>query len=543
MMPDTPSQLVRERSPLAEMLAVALPTVVTMSSFTVMQFMDSLMVSRVGPESYHIAAQGNGGMANWVALSFFFGMTSVINTYVSQNMGAGRPERAAGYGWTGGWLALGYWPLMLLAAALMPAIFSRLGHSGELYRLEVAYAQIMLVGSLFKLSNKGFSEFFFGVHRPIVVTVSVIAGNLANVVANYVLIFGRVSVPQLEGLVPGMAALNEACAPLDEALPAMGVVGAAYGTVIGYAVEFAVQQSVFLGRRYHAEFGTRSAWRPNLSRAKDVLRLGWPSGLQISNETACWWFMTAYLLGMGGAAGAMAAGITDQAAIDQAAEVNNAAGWIALRYMHAAFMPAVGLSIAVTAIVGRCMGRGRPDLAAHRAWLGLKLALVYMGLCALAMVVFREPMMRVFIDEQATPEQRSILLEVGGSVMIAAALFQFGDALGIILIGALRGAGDTTWPGIANVLLSWTFLVGGGLAAVHLMPQWGSVGPWIAAAVFITALGVTMLARFLGGRWRSIKLVEHGPPDHRDPHLHQTLPGEDLTAPPDAVAGATPGSP
>ncbi|MEM1071918.1 MAG: MATE family efflux transporter [Planctomycetota bacterium] len=508
-------QPVGERAPLAEMLSVALPTVVTMSSYTLMQFVDSLMVSKIGPEPHHVAAQGNGGMANWVALSLFFGATSVINTYVSQNVGAGKPERAAGYGWTGVWLGIGYWPVMLVCALLMPAIFGLLGHSGELFEAEVAYAQILLIGSAFKLVNKGMAEFFFGIHRPVVVTVSVILGNMTNVIANYVLIFG------VEGHVP-----------------ALGVVGAAYGTVLGYLVEIAVLSAVFLGPKLHAEYKTRLAWRLDLSRVRDVVRLGWPSGAQFVNETACWWIMTAYLLGAGGAAGAIAAGVTDQAVIDETAQLNNTAGWIALRYMHAAFMPTVGLSIAVTAIVGRCMGAGRPDLAAHRAWLGVKVALVYMGACAIAMVLLREPMMAVFVPGDATPEQRAMLLEVGGAVMIAAALFQFGDALGIILIGALRGAGDTVWPGLVNVILSWVFIVGGGLAAVEFMPQWGSIGPWIAAAVFITALGLAMLWRFVGGKWRSIELVER----EGDPNLHQTQPDEPLTAPPDAVSGTTAGS-
>ncbi len=532
----------RGRSPLAEMLTVALPTVVTMSSFTVMQFVDSLMVSRIGPESHYVAAQGNGGMANWVCLSLFFGATSVINTFVSQNLGAGRAERGAGYGWTGVWLAVAYWPLMLVAAAAMPMIFGLLNHEGELLRNEVVYAQILLVGSLFKLVSKGTGEFFFGIHRPLVVTVSVVAGNLVNVVANYVLIFGRVSVPQLEGVIPGMASVNQALAPLDEALPALGVLGAAWGTVLGYIVEMAVQFGVFVGPSFNRRFKTRAAWRFSGSKAKDVVRLGWPAGGQFVNETACWWILTAFLLGAGGAAKAIHDGVTDPAAIEQAREVNNAAGWIALRYMHAAFMPTVGLSIAVTAIVGRCMGAGRPDLAAARTWLGLKLAIGYMGACAIAFVLFKEPMIALFIDEQATDTQRAMLLEVGASVMIAAAAFQFGDALGIMLIGALRGAGDTTWPSLVNIALSWIFIVVGGWLAVAFVPQLGSIGPWIAAALFITSLGVAMLARFLGGKWRSIKLVERGPADYPDPHLTQTLPGEELTVPPEALAGAKPGN-
>lgn len=530
-------QPVSERSPLAEMLSVALPTVVTMSSVTVMQFTDSLMVSRIGPDPVYVAAQGNGGMANWVLLSLFFGATSVINTYVSQNIGAGRPEKAAAYGWTGGWLALAYWPVLLVGALLMPWIFSHLGHDPRQVELESQYAQILLVAGIFKLLNKGFSEFFFGVHRPAVVTAAVVSGNLANVVLNYVLIFGRVSIPALEGFVPGMAGVNKALAPLDEALPALGVQGAALATAASFGVEFIVQQSVFMSRRFHREFQTRTPWRFQAGLARDVVRLGWPTGFQLGNETVCWWVLTAYLLGAGGEAQAVARGVTDPAAIDVAREVNNAAGWIALRYMHAAFMPAVGLSIAVTAIVGKSMGAGRPDLAAARAWLGLRLAMAYLVLCGVLFVVLRVPMMELFIDEGSTPEERRLLLEVGAGVMIAAALFQVGDALGIILIGALRGAGDTTWPGLVTVVLSWVILVGGGFATIELWPGLGSLGPWLAGALFITVLGAAMLWRFMGGRWKSIRLVDRVP----------GLSGagvdrvEELSVSGDPLAGAKPG--
>ncbi|MEL6796984.1 MAG: hypothetical protein AAFO89_09210, partial [Planctomycetota bacterium] len=159
-----------------------------------------------------------------------------------------------------------------------------------------------------------------------------------------------------------------------------------------------------------------------------------------------------------------------------------------------------------------------------------------------AFIVLKEPMIGLFIDDAASPEQRTMLLEVGAGVMIAAAAFQLGDALGIMLIGALRGAGDTTWPSLVNIALSWIFIVGAGWLAVEFLPQFGSIGPWIAAAMFITALGIAMLARFMGGKWKTIQLVESGPEGRPDPHLTQTLPGEELTVPPEPLAGAKPGN-
>ncbi|MEO0512581.1 MAG: MATE family efflux transporter [Planctomycetota bacterium] len=516
--PKTPG-LQEVRPPLRELLTIAVPTIATMASFSAMQFVDALMVAQIGPEPAYVAAQGNGGMTNWVVLSVFFGVTSVINTYVSQNLGAGTAERGARYAWAGIWGGVATWPLMLVAAALVPLLFGGVevfgltlgfNHTGELRRLETSYAQVLLVGSLLKLVVKPISEFHFGIHKPSVVTYAVVASNLANVVANYVLIFGRVSVPALDPHVPGWSAVTELLRPIDDALPPLGVTGAAYGTLVGYAVEIAIQLLVFLGPRYNAAYQTRAAARSWRREARDIARLGWPAGLQMGSETVCWWILTGYLLGAGGAAAARAAGITDPALVAEAAEVENAVGWIALRYMHASFMPTVGLSIAITAIVGRYMGMNRPDIAERRSWYALAVAGGYMGLCAVLMVVLREPLIALFVDDSAPPAARERMLDVGGKVMIAGALFQLFDSVGIMLIGSLRGAGDTKWPGVAAVVCGWVFIVGMGFGIVELLPELGSLGPWIGAAVFIAVLGVTMLARFVFGPWRTYRLTEGG---------------------------------
>ena len=81
------------KHPLREMLAIAGPTVVTMTSYTVMQSVDKLMASRIDPDPIYVGAQGNGGLASFVPISIAFGFITVVNTYVSQNMGAGKPER------------------------------------------------------------------------------------------------------------------------------------------------------------------------------------------------------------------------------------------------------------------------------------------------------------------------------------------------------------------------------------------------------------------------------------------------------------------
>ena len=77
--------------------------------------------------------------------------------------------------------------------------------------------------------------------------------------------------------------------------------------------------------------------------------------------------------------------------------------------------------------------------------------------------------------------------------------------------GALRGTGDTVWPGVMTVILSWVCIVFGGHAMIELAPGLGSLGPWMAASFYIMMLGVLFLGRFTRGKWQTIQLVGKGP--------------------------------
>ncbi len=105
------------------------------------------------------------------------------------------------------------------------------------------------------------------------------------------------------------------------------------------------------------------------------------------------------------------------------------------------------------------------------------------------------------------PEQARRIIAIGGRLMIFAAIFQTFDAFGITYSGALRGAGDTVWPGLVAMVYSWVFIVAGGWSIAVLWPELESVGPWIAAAFYLLVYGATMWWRFESGRWRKIRLL------------------------------------
>jgi MATE family multidrug resistance protein len=465
----------RSRGAIAEVWTQAWPTVVTMTSYTVMQFVDSLMVAQIGP--LDVAAQGNGGIWSFTPIAFVFGLLTVVNTFAAQNLGAGRLERVAAYGWAGLWISLATWVLVLLPfAAILPWAFAAVGHSPELVAAESAYGRIMLLGGVLLLVAKAMSHLFFGLHRPKVVTVAAIAGNVVNVFASYALVFGADGLPAF-GLpgVPGV--------------PALGLVGAALGTTLGVAVEAAIPLAVFLGPKLHRELGTRTAWRCGLSPIRDLLKVGSPAAAQFGNELVCWTIFMSVLVGRFG-------------------EDHMAAGWATMRYVHLSFMPAVGFSVATTALVGRFIGAGEPDRAARIARTALAMALVWMTACGAFFLLGRDELVRIFVSGGDTPaETVEAIVSIGGRLLVCAAVFQILDAVGIVYSGALRGAGDTLVPGVVTVLFSWFFIVFGGWVIVETLPGLESVGPWLAATAYLMALGVVMGWRFESGAWRRIRLV------------------------------------
>ena len=163
-------------------------------------------------------------------------------------------------------------------------------------------------------------------------------------------------------------------------------------------------------------------------------------------------------------------------------------------------MPAAGLGLAVTAAVGKSIGQNRLDLARSYVRWGLLFNVCYMGPIGIAMAVLRRPLTSLFNDD---PQ----VIYWAGPMMILCAVFQFGDALNITFGHALRGAGDTLWPAVVWLITSTVLLVGGSLVMVRIFPDLFSIGPWIAATVYICLCGLLMYARYRWGPWQRMQLL------------------------------------
>ncbi|MDP9173751.1 MAG: MATE family efflux transporter [Planctomycetota bacterium] len=441
------------RTPIVELLLLALPTVAQMASYTVMQFIDTWMLSHHGGMAP--TAASNSGMLAFSLISFGTGVLLVVNTLVSQSFGRDDFAQCGRYLWQGIWFGLIFGVALVPLRVFAGPMFAVFHHSPELAAMEASYYRIVLLSAAIKLISTAVGQFLLGINRPNAVLVSAMIGVSFNALAAWCIVLGHF------GFRP------------------MGVEGAAWAQNFGVTCEMitigvlALQPSI--RRQFHV---LAMAIRPR--QMAMLLRIGLPTGLQLSSDILAWAIFCNGVIGMLGVA-AMAGNT------------------FMLRYLVVSFMPAYGLAAAVTALVGRYIGAGRPDIAARRAHLGFAVTLVYVIACGLIFVFFRHQLMRAFIDD---PE----IVRIGSIYLIYGAIYELFDAMYITYNGALRGAGDTLVPTLVMAVLCWSISIAGGYAVVKWVPSMGVGGPWLMGCVYGAILGIYMIVRFNRGRWRDIHL-------------------------------------
>ncbi|MGB7161253.1 MAG: MATE family efflux transporter [Tepidisphaeraceae bacterium] len=444
-----------QRRPIVELLLLAAPTIAQMASYTVMQFADRWMLAKVG--HLEATAAGTAGLAFFCVLGFGFGVLFVVNTLVSQSFGRGEIAVTGRYMWQGVWWGAAFGTLTLALYPIADALFLRMGHEPAVVVHEAEYLRVLSLAGWAKLATMALGQFLLGLHRPGIVFVGTLLGVFIDFLCNWALIFGNWGFPKL------------------------GVAGAAWGTNAGVFVELIVMAAFVMRPAFARAHGTHD-WRLRWAMMRQLLRVGVPAGFQLVCDIAAWTvFMNVIVATFG----------------TPALSANS----FAFAYMHVCFMPAVGVGSAVTALVGKYIGMGRPDLAERRAHLGFAVCAVYMVAAGIVLFVWRYELMSIFSSD---PE----IQRIGALLMLFVAIYQIFDAMFLTYVSALRGAGDTLVPAIVQAGLVWTIVVGGGALAARYAPAYGVVGPWTLATIFAAILGVFLLMRFQRGGWKRIRLQD-----------------------------------
>jgi MATE family multidrug resistance protein len=445
-----------------DVLRLALPLMISTASWTLMNFIDRMFLTWHDRQA--MAATLPAGMMQWLLMSFPLGLCMYANTFVAQYHGAGRNDRIG--------LAIGQAlrvvlfvsPLMLLAGPAAPWFFDVIRHEPSLAAKESIYFQVMAIGSIAHLLTHTLQTFFIGQGRTQVVMVVDVLGALLNIVLDWPFIFG-------------VAAWN---------LPAGGIEGAAWATVISLWVKVGIFAWLMARPELRKEFGLGAMWQYDHGMMNRLLYYGCPSGFQFFVDVVGF---SAFILLMGSLG-------------SEAMEATT----LAFNVNAVAFVPMFGIGMAISTMVGQQQGAARPDLGARATWTGAGIALFYTGFFGLLYFFTPDLFLFGFAAGSSPEEFASLRLLVIVLLRFVAAYCLF-DALNIIFASALKGAGDTRFVVLATIVIATPAVLVGWFGLTYL--NFGLLECWWVITIWITVLGAVYFARFVQGRWRTMRVIEH----------------------------------
>ncbi len=456
-----PTRPVIEAGGYREVIRVALPLILSTASMTLMLFVDRMFLSWYGEDS--VAAATPGGITYFTICSIFLGTAQYVNTIVAQHHGSGDKPACARAVWQGIFFSTAAAPMILACIPVGGIIFTWSGHGVTVSTLEKEYFSILMVGGVVLPFNAALSSFFSGRGRTAVVMWGNLAGNAANLVLAYALIFGKLGFPE------------------------MGIRGAGLATAITGAIPALYWAVLFLSPRYQVQYRTRKEFRWDPKLFSMLLRYGIPSGVQFFLDVGSF---TMFVLLVG-----------------RLGEADLAAANIALSIEMLAFLPMVGMSIATSTLVGEYIGRDRPEIAQKSTYSALKLALAYTAIPAVLYLFIPGSLMELFRPAPHIGQGFDVIMAKGIVLVRVIAIYTMFDTIFIVFSGALKGAGDTRFAMWAQILMAWIFFI----PPVYLIIEYfhaGLFAAWSWVLVYVVVLGVIFWLRFRSGYWKTIRMVE-----------------------------------
>ncbi len=390
-----------------ELARLGWPVSVTLLVRVTMRTVDILVVgATVG--AVGVAALGIGDAAARLVLMTALGLGAGSVATVSQHLGAGRRHDAdvaatqtALIG-----VVLGV-PFAVAGWLGAPAFFRLLGAAPDVARIGVTYLRIVILSAparMVAVMLTRAAQAASDTRTPMFIRSVGTGTNIALTLL----------------LVPGVGPL-----------PALGVTGAAIGTAIGNTA------SALILVGWLARGGTALGFSRDGVRAWDVgrriVRIGWPQVLERNLFAVGAIPLNAIVLTFGTAA--------------------DAGFQVGRRVMLYGLLPSRGVAVAASTRVGNAVGAGSPGDGDERARSAISLALAMSVPVAAGLLVFAEPVARIFVREPDAVAAGVGWIRAYGVAIALRAVYG-------VLRGAFQGAGDTRPPLIAGAVGILGFTVG-----------------------------------------------------------------------------------
>jgi len=433
-----------------QLLTIALPIIGGMLSQNVLNLVDIGMVSTLGDTA--LAATGVGSFFNYLSVAIVLGLATGVQATSSRRFGEDLDEQAA-LPLNGGLLLamLVGIPLSLVLMVWAGDILAFLNDDAEVVAQGTPYLQVRLLALTAVGMNFAFRGYWSAAHLTRLYFYTIVSMHAINILLNWVLIFGNLGAP------------------------ALGVTGAGMATTI----------SIFIGLLLHVIFALRFARPAGFLRGlpqRDALRrlidISLPNSIQqvffSGGLVALIW-----ILGRIGTAEVAAANVL-------------------LTLGLVLLLPAMGVGIACSSLVGRALGRKDAEDAQRWGWESAALILLVNTAIGLLLLLFARPILAIFLHDTETLQLALLPL------MISAVIVGI-DTAGLVLMNALLGAGASHRVMKISIVLQWLlFLPLAWLAGPVL--GLGLLGVWVVQAVYRLLQTLVLALNWRDDFWKDIKV-------------------------------------
>ncbi len=428
-------------------ILLAIPMMLEMSVEALFAITDIFFVAKLGIEAIATVGLTESMIVLLYAVGLGLGMS--LTALVARRIGEKNKDRAKVI--AGQAVLIGF--VLSIVIGLLGAMYSKhilafLGASDSLIQGYSGYTTIMLGGTATILFLFIFNAIFRGAGDPVMAMRAIWIASVINIVLDPCLIFGLGPFPEL------------------------GIEGAAIATNIGRG--FGVVYGIYILTTGKTRI--RIAWldlMPVFSEMKLLVKVSIGGILQFFIATSSWILLMKIMATFGSAA---LAGYT-----------------LAIRIVDFIILPAWGMSNSVSTLVGQNLGAKNIERAKQAVFLVAKYNFVFMVTVAVFFISFAELIVNIFITENEVVTYATQCLRI----------FSYGFglyAIGLVLIQAFNGAGDTYTPTWINGICFWVLQIPIAYwMAIHL--HIGPKGVFYSVVIAESLMAVIGIIVFLRGGW------------------------------------------
>ena len=431
---------------------LAAPVMLGMLGHTFVSFVDNIMVGQLGTAELAAVSLGNSFM--FIAMSLGIGFSTAITPLVAEADSSKNFEKGKSAFKHGLFLCTVLGVLLFLLVFFAKPLMYLMKQPIEVVELAIPYLDLVAFSLVPLIIFQGFKQFSDGLSMTRYPMYATIIANVVNVALNYVLIFGKLGFPEL------------------------GIVGAAYGTLISRFVMLWYLWILLKKKEKSKDFVTNiKLFVLDKLMLRKLISLGAPSAMQMFFEVAI--FTAAiWLSGLLG-------------------KNPQAANQIALNLSSMTFMVAMGLSVASMIRIGNQKGLKQYFELRRIAFSLFLLGTIFAIGFGLTFFLFHEYLPRIYVDfdDVVNYNDNMEVVSIASKLLLAAAIFQISDSVQVVVLGALRGLQDVKIPTIITFVSYW--LVGFPISYfLGKEEAYASFGIWLGLLAGLTTASVLLYIRF-----------------------------------------------